>query len=107
MPVGRPAQEISTQVSVMVTPARRPPSREDSVEFTIDFVELASRSSKVAETLYRTDEAAYRAACGRSHVLFAKKRKRPQRVSMNPGCMTMMDYGRGMKVQVCARQVTR
>ncbi|CAM9614579.1 unnamed protein product, partial [Ectocarpus sp. 12 AP-2014] len=95
----RRGDEISTQVSVTATPPRPSSSKEESVEFTIDFVELASNSSMVAKTLYRTDEAAYRAACGRSHVLFAKKRKRPQRVPMDPGCMAMMDYGRGMKVQ--------
>lgn len=70
------------------------------MDITVDFVELTSKSSKVAQALYRTDESAYRAACGRTHALLSKKRRRPLRVSMKPDCLAIMQVGRGMKLQV-------
>jgi len=74
--------------------------KEEFVDITIDYLELTSKSPAVAQTLYRGDEAAYRAACGRTHTLLAKKRKRPLRVAVSPECLTMMQLGRGMKAQV-------
>lgn len=78
---------------------------EEFADVTIDFVELTSKSPKVAHTLYRSDEAAYRVACGRTHALLVKKRKRPLRQSLSPDCLAMMQFGRGMKVQVGGEMV--
>ena len=70
------------------------------MDISVEFVELTSRSSKVAQALYRTDESAYRAACGRTHALLSRKRRRPLRVPMKPDCVAIMQFGRGMKLQV-------
>lgn len=73
-------------------------SNEETVHITIDFLELASKSPKVAQTLYRADQAAYRAACGRPHVLRVKRR--PLRAPMKPHFADIMQLGRAMKQQV-------
>ncbi len=78
--------------------------KEELVGITINYLELTSKSPVVAQALYRADEAAYRAACGRTHTLLAKKRKRPPRGPLSPECITMIQFGRGMKAQVFGRE---
>ena len=77
---------------------RQSPANSESVPICVDFVPLAS--PEVAETLYRVDEAAYTAACGRTHVLHINKRKRRLDASMRPDCLAMAQHGSGMKLQV-------
>eukprot|EP00903_Cladosiphon_okamuranus_P009171 g8759.t1 len=74
-------------------------AKEEFVDIIVEFVELTSKSSEVAQALYRIDESAYRAACGRTHTLLSKKRQRPVRVPMKPDCLAIMQFGRGMKMQ--------
>lgn len=88
---------VSTSPPGSVSPAE---ASEEFVDITVEFVGLTSKSSKVAEALYRTDESAYRAACGRTHTLLSKKRRRPLQAWMKPDCLAMMQFGRGMKIQV-------
>lgn len=90
-----PMQQIN--VHTPATPVAS--ATEEFTDINIEFVELAPKSSKVARTLHRYDDVAYRIACGRTHALLAKKRKRP-RASLSPDCLTMMQFGRGMKIQV-------
>lgn len=97
-------QEINAHASFLLTAPSGDDStaatREEFVHITVEFVELTSKSSKVAQALCRLDESAYRAACRRTHALLSKKRRNPVRVPMKPGCLAIMQFGRGMKLQV-------
>lgn len=97
-------QEINVHASLASTspPGNNPPAaaKEDFVDITVNFVELTPESSKVAQTLYRADESAYRAACGQTHALLSKKRRRLPRAPMKPDYLAMVHFGKGMKLQV-------
>lgn len=71
---------------------------DECVSVVEEYVVLTS--TEAAETLCREDEAAYREACGQSHVLRLHGRKRPHHCSMHDECLEMMRRAQAMKVQV-------
>lgn len=73
------------------------PDVEETVPITANFIPV--QSSEAAATLHRTDEEAYRRACGRVHVLRLKRRKRPHRTPVSDGCAKMIQHGEAMKKQ--------
>lgn len=77
---------------------RKASANGEPVAICVEFVPLTS--PEVAETLYRMDEAAYTAACGRKHMLHTNKRKRQLDTTMNADCLAMVQHGSGMKLQV-------
>lgn len=95
------SQEVNKQISAPPSGVEQLAGTEEYVDIIVDYVELTSRATKrVAQTLYRSDEEAYRAACGQTHALLAKRRKKPVRVALGSDCLAMMQFGRGMKIQV-------
>lgn len=61
---------------------------------------VALTPPEATKTMYRLDETAYKAACGRKHLLrLPKPRQRPLTAILSPSCVVMLQHGRGMKNQ--------
>lgn len=95
---GGDTREHGAAADDRLTCDRQASANGESVPISVDFVPLTS--PEAAETLYRVDEAAYTAACGRTHMLHTKKRKRQLGASVTSDHLAMAQHGGGMKLQV-------
>lgn len=101
---GDHSREHGVDADRRLTCDRQASANGDSMAINVEFVPLTS--PEVAETLYRVDEAAYAAACGRTHMFHAKKRKRQLDTTMNADCLAMAQHGSSMKLQVGGKAET-
>lgn len=72
----------------------------DEVSVSIQVNPISLTSAEAARTLYRQDEEAYRAACGRKVELTLRALKGRRARSMPGECFNMISHGLAMRTRV-------